>query len=54
MEEKGNINLRIPFLIAVVLMFAFFVFDLSLTFFVIGNSMVPVVNLLPLLHMTLV
>ena len=46
--------MKIPFIIAVVLMLAFFVFDMSLTFFVIGNTLVPVVNLLPLLQLTLI
>ena len=54
MEDKGNASLRVPFVIAVVLMFAFFVFDLSLTNFVIGSTLVPAVNMLPLLHLTLI
>ena len=53
-KAKGNAALRIPFIIAVMMMFAFFVFDLSMTYFVVGQTLVPVVNLLPLLQLTLV
>jgi len=52
MENKGEVELRNMFIVVVVLFFAFFVFDLSLTYMVVSGKSIPIIDLLPLIKLS--